>query len=125
MPLDADMRLGEAQVRFVDQPHGGITSLGMRFDWHGQSIGYAIDFHEMTDAMRTLYQGVDHWVCDCLRRRPHPTHAHLDAVLAWAEELEVGKVWLTHLDNSMDYATLSAELPAWAAPAHDGLEIAL
>jgi phosphoribosyl 1,2-cyclic phosphate phosphodiesterase len=32
---------------------------------------------------------------------------------------------LTHLDKSMDYATLSAELPDWAAPAFDGQEIAL
>jgi phosphoribosyl 1,2-cyclic phosphate phosphodiesterase len=125
LPIETDMRLGETTIRFVDQPHGGITSLGMRFDWRGKSLVYAIDFHELTNEMRALYAGADHWICDCLRRRPHPTHAHLDAVLAWAAELQVGKVWLTHLDNSMDYATLAAELPAWAAPAHDGLEIAL
>lgn len=125
VPIEGDLRLGSASVRFVDQPHGGISSLGMRFDQDGRSLGYAIDFHEMTDEMRALYQGVDHWICDCLRRRPHPTHAHLDAVLRWAEDLEVGQVWLTHLDNSMDYATLTKELPRFAAPAHDGLEIAL
>jgi phosphoribosyl 1,2-cyclic phosphate phosphodiesterase len=34
-------------------------------------------------------------------------------------------LWLTHLDNSMDYATLAAELPDWAAPAHDGQEMIL
>ena len=44
---------------------------------------------------------------------------------AWARELEVGQVLLSHLNNSMDYATLVAELPGWAAPAHDGLEIEL
>ena len=52
----------------------------------------------------------------CLRRAPHPTHAHLDAVLGWARELKVGRLILTHLDNSMDHAQLSAELPDWAAP---------
>lgn len=122
-PIEAEMALGRARIRFVDQPHGGITSLGIRFDRDGKSFAYAIDFHDMTDEMRSLYRGVDHLLCDCLRRKPHPTHAHLDAVLAWAEELEVGRLWLTHLDNSMDYATLSAELPEWAAPAYDGLEI--
>lgn len=121
----ADLTLGTATIRLVDQPHGGISSLGLRFDDAGQSLGYAIDFQQMTDEMAALYEGVDHWICDCLRRRPHPTHAHLDAVLGWARELRVGQLWLSHLDNSMDYATLVAELPDWAAPAHDGLEIAL
>jgi len=121
--IDGDMAFGAARLRFVDQPHGGITSLGMRFDEGDGSAGYAIDFHDLTDDMAVLYQGVDHWLCDCLRRRPHPTHAHLDAVLGWARELKVGALYLTHLDNSMDYATLRAELPDWAAPAFDGQEI--
>jgi len=60
-----------------------------------------------------------------LSRRPHPTHTHLDAVLDWAEEMKVGKLYLSHLNNSMDYKTLVDELPSWAAPAHDGLEIEL
>ena len=118
-------RVGDAILRFVDQPHGGITSLGIRFDEGPRSAAYSIDFHEMTDKMRALYQGVDLWICDCLRRRPHPTHAHLDAVLGWAKELGVGQLLLTHLDNSMDFANLSAELPDWAAPAYDGQEIIL
>ena len=119
-PLGEALSLGDANLRFVDQPHGGITSLGIRADESGASIAYAIDFHDMTDAMAALYQGVDLWICDCLRRMPHPTHAHLDAVLGWARELKVGQLLLTHLDKSMDYATLGRELPDWAAPAFDG-----
>ena len=75
--------------------------------------------------MRAHYDGLDLWICDCLRRTPHPTHAHLDAVLGWARELNVGQLLLTHLDKSMDYATLIAELPDWAEPAFDGQEIML
>lgn len=115
-------RFGAARLRFVDQPHGGITSLGIRFDEGAHSAAYSIDFHDMTDDMRALYQGLDLWICDCLRRRPHPTHAHLDAVLGWARELGVGQLLLTHLDNSMDFADLTATLPTWASPAYDGLE---
>lgn len=123
--LDEELVLGKATLRFVDQPHGGITSLGLRAEEEGAAIAYAIDFHEMTDAMASLYQGVDVWICDCLRRTPHPTHAHLDAVLGWARELKVGQLLLTHLDKSMDYATLGGELPDWAAPAFDGQEVEL
>ena len=123
--LGSELSLGGATLRFVDQPHGNITSLGIRIEASGRSAIYAIDFNDLTDEMRTLYQGADVWIADCLSRRPHPTHTHLDAVLAWAQEMGVGKLYLSHMNNSMDYQTLVAELPAWAAPAHDGLEIEL
>ena len=123
--IAGDWDLPGARIRFVDQPHGGITSLGIRFEEAGKSLGYAIDFHEMTDDMAVMYEGVDLWIADCLRRTPHPTHAHLDAVIGWAREMNVGQLLLTHLDNSMDYATLAAELPDWAAPAFDWQEIEL
>ena len=123
--IDGDWTLGEAQVGFVDQPHGNITSLGIRFERNGKSCGYAIDFHDLTPEMAERYQGLDLWIADCLRRRPHPTHAHLDAVLGWARDLGVGQLLLTHLDNSMDFRTLSTTLPSWAQPAFDGQEIVL
>ena len=122
-PIGECMTVGEAQLTFVDQPHGGISSLGIRFDEHDRSLVYAIDFHELTPDMAIMYHKADVWISDCLRMRPHPSHAHLDAVLGWARDLGVGQLILTHLDNSMDYATLCASLPDWAAPAHDGQEI--
>jgi phosphoribosyl 1,2-cyclic phosphate phosphodiesterase len=125
LELSDSLEFGDATIRFVDQPHGGITSLGIRADENGRSLGYAIDFHEMTTDMAALYQGLDLWICDCLRRTPHPTHAHLGVVLEWARDLKVGQLLLTHLDKSMDYATLVAELPDWAAPAFDGQEVEL
>jgi phosphoribosyl 1,2-cyclic phosphate phosphodiesterase len=123
--LDETMGLGDARLRFVDQPHGGITSLGIRFDEFDHSAAYAIDFHDLTPDMAKLYDRVDLWICDCLREEPHPTHAHLEAVMGWARDLNVGALLLTHLDKSMDYATLVEALPDWAAPAYDGQEIDL
>jgi phosphoribosyl 1,2-cyclic phosphate phosphodiesterase len=123
--IENDILLGRARLEFTDQPHGGITSLGIRAAEGGHALGYAIDFHAFTTEMASLYDRVDLWICDCLRETPHPTHAHLDAVLSWARELNVGQLLLTHLDKSMDYATLTAKLPDWAAPAYDGQEIVL
>ena len=123
--LGSELIVGGATLRFVDQPHAKITSLGMRIEQSGRSAVYAIDFNDLTGEMRKLYEGANVWIADCLSRRLHPTHTHLDAVLAWAEEMGVGKLYLSHMNNSMDYQTLVAELPDWAAPAHDGLEIEL
>lgn len=119
------LEFGAANIRFVDQPHGGITSLGLRIDEAGRSLVYSIDFNEMTNDMRALYEDADVWISDCLGRRPHPTHTHLDAVLAWAQEMRVRRLYLSHMNNSMDYRTLVDEVPAWAAPAYDGQEIEL
>jgi phosphoribosyl 1,2-cyclic phosphate phosphodiesterase len=121
--LTGELRFGNARVRFVDQPHGGPTSLGMRFDEGGYSIAYAIDFSDLTDEMTALYEGVDVWIADCLTRKPHPTHMHLDGILNAARDLRVGQVYLVHMGNGLDYRSLVSELPDRAAPAYDGLEI--
>ena len=73
----------------------------------------------MTNEMRSLYQGLDLWIVDALRRRPHPTHPHLAQVLAWVAELGPKRTLLTHMDNSMDYRTVLLELPEGVAPAYD------
>jgi phosphoribosyl 1,2-cyclic phosphate phosphodiesterase len=123
--INGEVRFGEVATRFVDQPHGGPTSLGMRFDEGERSAAYAVDFSTLTDEMAALYEGVDVWIADCLTRTPHPTHMHLDGILASARELRVGALYLVHMGNGFDYRTLVAELPDWATPAHDGLEIDL
>jgi phosphoribosyl 1,2-cyclic phosphate phosphodiesterase len=121
--LPDTLTIGDIDIRVTDQPHGGITSAGLRFEHNGKSIGYATDFHAMTDEMEALYRGVDIWVVDALRREPHPTHPHLSEVLEWCNTLGVGRAALMHMDNSMDYATLRAELPAHVEPGFDGMEL--
>ena len=125
VPIEEELDFGECRLRFVDQPHGNITSLGIRMEQGGQSVVYAIDYNDMTPDMAALYEGADVMISDCLMRRPHPSHAHLDGVLGWARELGVGQVYLTHMGNGLDYGTLVKELPSWASPAHDGMQIAL
>jgi phosphoribosyl 1,2-cyclic phosphate phosphodiesterase len=58
-----------------------------------------------------------------LRREPHPTHAHLAMSLELAEVTRADQTVLTHLDKSMDYATLMAELPPHVVVGYDGLEV--
>ena len=122
--LANELSFGDARIRFVGQPHGNTSSLGLRIDEGGCSIGYAVDFSNLSDEMAKLYEGVDVWIADCLTRKPHPTHMNLDAVLAAARDLRVGALYLVHMGNGLDYRTLIAELPDWAAPAYDGLETA-
>ena len=125
VPLADDMMIGAIRVRTVDQPHGGITSAGFRFDANGASIGYSTDFHDFTAEMEELFAGIDVWVVDVLRRAPHPTHADLATTLDAIARVRPKRAILTHMDQSMDYAGLVAELPAGVEPGYDGLGIEL
>jgi phosphoribosyl 1,2-cyclic phosphate phosphodiesterase len=124
-PLPDEMMIGDIRVRTVDQPHGGITSAGFRFDRDSRSIAYSTDFHDFTDDMEDLFAGVDLWVVDALRHAPHPTHAHLAITLDAIARVKPKRAILTHMDQSLDYATLAAELPDGVEPGHDGLEVEL
>lgn len=110
-------------VEAVEMPHGPITSTAYRFEADGKSIGYATDFGEITEDMLDLFDGIDILVTDCLRREPHPTHAHLAMALDFAERCGAGKTVLSHLDKSLDYATLSAEIPNNVLVGYDGMEL--
>jgi phosphoribosyl 1,2-cyclic phosphate phosphodiesterase len=123
--LPAHINLGGISMRAVDQPHGPITTAGLRFDAGGVALGYSTDFNALTDDMAALFEGLDLWVVDALRRRPHPTHPHLADTLAWIKALAPKRAVLTHMDNSMDYATLAAELPPGVEPGYDGMEVEL
>ena len=67
--------------------------------------------YQIAGVEEIAFQGADLWIIDTLRRRPHPSHPHLAQALEWIERLKPGRALLTHLDNSMDYETLRAELP--------------
>lgn len=107
----------------VQMPHGPAQSTGFCFETDGKSIGYATDFSEILPAMVALFDKVDLLVVDCLRRRPHPTHAHLEMALDLIERCGARNAVLTHLDKSMDYRTLAAEVPANVTVGYDGLEL--
>lgn len=112
-------------VGWCQMPHGHAQSTAFRFDADGKSIGYATDFSEITGEMVDLLYGVDLLVSDCLRREPHPTHAHLGMALDLIEATRARRAVLTHLDKSLDYATLSAEVPPHVTVGHDGLQVEL
>lgn len=110
-------------VSWCQMPHGPAQSTAFRFECDGKSIGYATDFSEITREMVALFDGTDLLVVDCLRREPHPTHAHLDMALELIEASRSSRAVLTHLDKSLDYATLSAEMPQHVLVGFDGLEL--
>jgi len=108
---------GAIPVVTFDQDHGGVRSVGYRFG----GVAYSSDVVNLDESAFEALAGLDVWIVDALRYRPHPTHAHLELALSWIERLKPRRAILTNLHIDLDYETLKAELPAGVEPAYDGL----
>ena len=103
----------------VLQEHGDIPSLGFRFG----GLAYSCDLSNLPpDSVAALF-GVEVWIVDALRYRPHPSHFSVDDALAWIERIRPGRAILTNLHSDLDYDALRTKLPSNVEPAFDGLTI--
>lgn len=118
--MPEELAVGPLRVRGFRQNHGPIDSLGFRIEAAGRAVAYSTDIKYLYEESWSAVTGVDLWIVDAVRRHPHPTHSHLEATLAMIARARPGLALLTHMDHSMDYWTLRAELPAAVEPAYDG-----
>ncbi|MEO1248490.1 MAG: MBL fold metallo-hydrolase [Pseudomonadota bacterium] len=108
-------------VQAFAQNHGAGFSMGYRFG----DVAYSTDVSGLDDEAWRALEGTKIWIVDATRREPHPSHTHLDQTLEWIERLAPERAILTHMNHTMDYADLKANLPAGVEPAYDGLVIEL
>jgi phosphoribosyl 1,2-cyclic phosphate phosphodiesterase len=99
--------------------HGNAPALGFRFG----GLAYTPDVSAIPDESLDFLRGLDVWIIDALRRRPHPTHFSLDEALGWIERMAPARAVVTNLHNDLDYGELTRELPPDVVPAYDGLTI--
>jgi phosphoribosyl 1,2-cyclic phosphate phosphodiesterase len=117
--IEGPFSVGDLPVLPFVQDHGFGPSLGFRFG----DIAYSTDVAQLSEDAFEALSGVRYWIVDATRREPHPSHSHLDQTLEWIERVQPERAWLTHMNQTMDYDTLCATLPANVRPAHDGLVI--
>lgn len=111
-----DIRLAPLKVN-----HGTIDALGFRIG----ALAYVPDAVEIPDATWPDLAGLECWIVDALRRRPHPTHAHLAMTLDWIARARPAQAVLTNMHVDLDYATIARETPDNVVPAHDGMVLRL
>lgn len=119
------LTLGGLAISWFPQIHGHIGSTGLRFENGDKALAYSTDVNELPPEADTMLEGLDVWIVDALRRNSHPTHSHLANTLGWIARYRPRRAVLTHMDQSMDHATLSRELPLGVEPGYDGLVIDL
>ncbi|HSF65706.1 MAG TPA: MBL fold metallo-hydrolase [Paracoccaceae bacterium] len=101
--------------------HGTMPALGFRI----AGLAYLPDVVAIPEESWPHLMGLDVWVVDALRRKPHPTHAHLALTLDWIARAQPARAVLTNMHVDLDHATVDAETPAHVTPAHDGMVIDL
>jgi phosphoribosyl 1,2-cyclic phosphate phosphodiesterase len=110
---------GAIPVTTFEQDHGGVRSVGYRFG----DVAYSSDVVNLDAAAFEALAGVEVWIVDALRWRPHPTHAHIERTLDWIAQVKPARAILTNLHIDLDYADLVERLPQGVEPAYDGLRL--
>jgi phosphoribosyl 1,2-cyclic phosphate phosphodiesterase len=116
---EAPFRVGAAEILPIRQKHGRGESWGFRFG----PFAYSTDTDGLSEAALDALRGVEVWIVDALRDRPHPSHAHLAMTLGWIERVRPRQAYLTHMNHEVDYEAWAAKLPGGVLPAHDGLVV--
>jgi phosphoribosyl 1,2-cyclic phosphate phosphodiesterase len=110
---------GPVPFRPFTVTHGRIEALGFRIG----RLAYLPDVSAIPDAAWPALAGLDTLVIDALRRKPHPTHVHLERTLEWIARAAPRRAVLTNMHNDLDYAAVAAETPENVIPAHDGMTL--
>ena len=114
--FDVDGPAGPIRFQPFTVDHGSMDALGFRIG----PLAYLPDVVAIPDAAWPCLADLECWVVDALRRKPHPTHAHLALTLAWIARARPAQAVITNMHLDLDYDTLARELPPTISPAYDG-----
>ncbi|WP_127105626.1 MBL fold metallo-hydrolase [Pararhodobacter zhoushanensis] len=119
--IDGDVTISGAGGPLVLTPfrvdHGSMDALGFRI----AGLAYLPDVVRIPETSWPVLNGLDCWILDALRYKPHPTHAHVDLALEWIAQAAPRQAVLTNMHVDLDYERLAAETPAHITPAYDGM----
>ena len=108
-----------ACFRRIPVTHGNQQITGYRFG----SAAYLTDMSDIPEESVPLLQDLDILILDALRRKPHPSHSHLQKSVAFVEQLKPRRAFFTHISHDLDHAATEAILPPHIRLAYDGLQI--
>ncbi|WP_323771076.1 MBL fold metallo-hydrolase [Antarctobacter sp.] len=116
-PFTIDGAGGPITLTPFEVNHGSIEALGFRIG----DLAYLPDVATIPEDVWPALDNLDCWVLDALRRKPHPTHAHLALSLEWIARAQPRRAVLTNMHIDLDYAELDAETAEHITPAYDGM----
>lgn len=101
--------------------HGRSQVLGFRVG----KVAYCTDCNFIPNETWPLLAGLDVFVLDALRPRPHGTHFSLAEAIAIAERVGAKRTLFTHMSHELEHEATQARLPPGMELAYDGLRVPL
>jgi len=104
-----------------------IRAMHLRLPVLGFRIGglaYLTDANSISETEKDKLRGLDCFVVNGLRKKPHISHFSLDEALALIDDLKPRQAFITHISHQLGlHRKIQAELPANIFLAYDGLEV--
>ncbi len=116
--IKPSFQLNKLKIKTFDQNHGFSISTGFRIN----NIAISTDVVDLDSEAFDNLKNLDLWIVDCLRFKPHKTHAHLEKTLQWIEKVKPKKSILTHMNYEVDYDEITKMLPRNCYAAFDGMK---
>ena len=119
-----EFNIGKDHFKMTTLPHGHTRSLSFYHD----GLAYIIDCKEVTqdwlDYLKAKKPKI--LIIDCVRRKPHTTHLHLEKSIEYARYIGAQCTYLTHLAHIFSHKELCEELKELdfnISVAFDGLKL--
>lgn len=106
-------------IQYVTYIQGGMLVNGYRIG----KLAYLSDIRQFSSSIFEELKGVQYLIISALRYTPSPLHFSVDEAIDFANQLNVKKVWLTHISHELEHHQTNAYLPPHIRLAYDGLEI--
>jgi phosphoribosyl 1,2-cyclic phosphate phosphodiesterase len=118
-PVDGPIDLFGVTFTPIHAFHGPLPVFGYRFG----RCAYLTDFSSVPEGSKDLLRGLDDFILDALRHRPHPMHSTVEQSLALVAEVQPGHAWFTHICHDLSHEQTNAKLPDNVRLAYDGLQL--
>jgi len=113
------LNLGGMSIRTFVVEHGHVPVIGLRVN----DFAYVTDVSRIPDDAMSELKGVDTFVVDATRYKPHPNHFNFEGAIEAAARVGARRTLLTHLSSDYDHSKMNSELPEGVELAYDGLRM--
>lgn len=115
--IEGFFKVKDLEILSFQQDHGFGESTGFRI----KNFAYSSDVFNISPDVFEKLKNLDLWIVDCLRFKPHKSHAHFDKVMEWISIIKPKKTIFTHMNYEVDYDHINSLCPKNCEAAYDGM----
>ncbi|SHI47729.1 MBL fold metallo-hydrolase [Aquimarina spongiae] len=120
--INEPFHLNSLQVVPINLMHNRLQVFGFRF----KDFAYLTDVKTVEQEEREKLKGVKVLVVNALRIDPHPSHFNLEEAIAFIEDIQPEKAYLTHISHLLGFhEEVQQQLPENIFLAYDNLKITI